>query len=442
MKKKNPGSSVKKRKRLLTVVGSKPSDKSAPFLSACMMVKNEEKYLAACLKSIKDIVDEIIVVDTGSEDKTVEIAESFGAKIYHHPWTGDFSLHRNQTISYATGKWIFIIDADEELLFDGPTTVMKEGLKKVPANLDVGIIELKDVQKKQVVMKFNTARLFRRGTVEYQGIIHNQPQTKGGGVFIKGMYLNHYGYDLTPEEKQAKFDRTSSALHIRLKKNPKDYSCYFYLSQIHANCFEHTECVKYGEEYLKHKDELKSTGDGNFNRSIYFTVIHNYMKLGNQEKTKEWLMAGLAEVPGDIDLALSACEFGVWANNPELTVSGAKDFISLYDQFIKNPMAKLNRFIYSLRPEALAYCTMNLAIVQLKEGTKAIELFNKALTETPPQFQSGMVKMLQDSLAAENVPVHVNVSPPGEKQSPVAQRQVLTPPTNLSLPQSVGVGRY
>ncbi|MFZ2655904.1 MAG: glycosyltransferase family 2 protein, partial [Victivallales bacterium] len=85
-----------------------------PTLSVCMIVKNEEAFLGRCLKSVVDHVDEIIIVDTGSTDRTVGIAKSFGARIYYHPWQDDFSLHRNQSISYARGRWIFIIDADEE----------------------------------------------------------------------------------------------------------------------------------------------------------------------------------------------------------------------------------------------------------------------------------------------------------------------------------------
>ena len=102
-----------------------------PFLSACMIVRDEENNLHRCLTSIKDVVDEIVVVDTGSEDRTVEIAKSFGAKVFHHPWEGDFSKHRNQSISYAKGKWIFIIDADEELILDQPASVVQQLLRKI-----------------------------------------------------------------------------------------------------------------------------------------------------------------------------------------------------------------------------------------------------------------------------------------------------------------------
>ena len=80
-----------------------------------MIAKNEERVLARCLASVRAIVDEIILVDTGSTDRTVEIAESFGARVYHAPWENDFSKVRNVSLSYATKDWILVLDADEEI---------------------------------------------------------------------------------------------------------------------------------------------------------------------------------------------------------------------------------------------------------------------------------------------------------------------------------------
>lgn len=82
-------------------------------LSLCMIVKNEEKHLVRCLRSVRDVVDEIIIVDTGSTDKTKDIATVFGAKLFNFPWTGDFSAARNESLKYATGDWILVLDADE-----------------------------------------------------------------------------------------------------------------------------------------------------------------------------------------------------------------------------------------------------------------------------------------------------------------------------------------
>jgi O-antigen biosynthesis protein len=82
-------------------------------LSLCMIVKNEEKFLVNCLKSIRDIVDEMIVVDTGSTDRTKDIATAFGAQVFDFPWTGDFSTARNYSLEQANCDWILILDADE-----------------------------------------------------------------------------------------------------------------------------------------------------------------------------------------------------------------------------------------------------------------------------------------------------------------------------------------
>ncbi len=84
-------------------------------VSLCMIVKDEEELLPACLEAARGAVDEIVVVDTGSSDRTVEIAESFGAKVVSFPWNGSFADARNVSIEHATGDWIMYLDADEQL---------------------------------------------------------------------------------------------------------------------------------------------------------------------------------------------------------------------------------------------------------------------------------------------------------------------------------------
>jgi O-antigen biosynthesis protein len=89
--------------------------KAGTSVSLCMIVKNEEKNLPRCLLSLKPLVDEIIIIDTGSKDRSRIIAELFGARVFEHPWTGDFSTARNVSLEHATGNWILVMDADEVL---------------------------------------------------------------------------------------------------------------------------------------------------------------------------------------------------------------------------------------------------------------------------------------------------------------------------------------
>ncbi|MBD2325635.1 glycosyltransferase [Alkalinema sp. FACHB-956] len=85
-------------------------------LSLCMIVKNEAANLPRCLDSVKDVVDEMIVLDTGSTDQTIAIAQSYGAKVYEFTWCDDFSAARNAALPYVTGEWVLVLDADEVLL--------------------------------------------------------------------------------------------------------------------------------------------------------------------------------------------------------------------------------------------------------------------------------------------------------------------------------------
>ena len=90
-----------------------------PKLSVCLIVRNEEKFLGQCLKSVRDLASQIVVVDTGSTDRTVEIAKEYGAEVHSFAWCDDFSAARNAALEHATGDWILMLDADEELSADG-----------------------------------------------------------------------------------------------------------------------------------------------------------------------------------------------------------------------------------------------------------------------------------------------------------------------------------
>src|SRR5436190_22371274 len=104
-------------KKLLKTVEKRKTPKLNPGqkLSLCMIVKNESKHLANCLESVDGVVDEIIIVDTGSTDNTIEIAEKYGAKVFHYKWHDDFGAARNEALKYASGDWVLVLDADEVL---------------------------------------------------------------------------------------------------------------------------------------------------------------------------------------------------------------------------------------------------------------------------------------------------------------------------------------
>src|SRR3954469_19752446 len=99
-------------------------------VSLCIIAKNEERRLGRCLSSVAKLVDEIVVVDTGSSDRTRQIAAEHGAKVIDFPWCDDFAAARNESIRYATGEWIFWLDCDHWLDEEN-----RERLRKLFASL-------------------------------------------------------------------------------------------------------------------------------------------------------------------------------------------------------------------------------------------------------------------------------------------------------------------
>jgi glycosyltransferase involved in cell wall biosynthesis len=315
-----------------------------------MMVRDEAENLPRCLESIKDFVDEIIVVDTGSKDNTVEIAKSFGAKVYHHPWENNFSTHRNQSISYATGDWLLIIDADEELHFHPQSSIetSRKWIGVLGGEHKAIAINLHDIQNGRKFMQLNTSRFFRNGAVEYTGRVHNQPNNIKA-VFCEHLFLHHYGYDLTPEQKEAKRVRTNNLLLQDIEENPTNYNSLFYLAQNHLDHQAWEEAAKYSELYIEHREELEQSG--NFYEAIYFTAIRAYMRIGDRVKAEEWLTAGVEKLPHDLDIAIAFTEYGVWMEKPDLIVRGAKKFLTLYEPYETDPMLREpNHFVYTILP--------------------------------------------------------------------------------------------
>ena len=114
-------------------------------MSLCIITKNEEKYLEKCLNSVKNIVDEIIIVDTGSIDKTKETTKKFNAKIYDFKWNDSFSEARNFSISKATKDWILVLDADETI--SEKDTIKIKNLANKNLNKNKGITSYSFIQK-------------------------------------------------------------------------------------------------------------------------------------------------------------------------------------------------------------------------------------------------------------------------------------------------------
>jgi tetratricopeptide (TPR) repeat protein len=202
-------------------------------ISVCLMVKNEEEFLGRCLSAIQDLADEIIVVDTGSQDRTLEIAQQFGCKIHHFPWTGDFSAARNETLRHATMDWIFVIDADEEVPA-GEAPKIRSLINQPDIDLASISVYNKSLETGAISSFLPSIRLFRRRLgLSYFGIVHNRLKVPQDLVSARSdVRLFHYGYDLSRDRLAAKQARTKALLDKQLMEKPDDIYANFNMAQL------------------------------------------------------------------------------------------------------------------------------------------------------------------------------------------------------------------
>ncbi|HEY8889241.1 MAG TPA: glycosyltransferase [Clostridium sp.] len=247
-------------------------------VSLCMIVKNEEEYLPRCLESIRDVVDEIIIVDTGSIDRTVEIAKSYGAKVYYFKWNNNFSEARNESLKYATKDWILILDADDEL-----RAQYKENLKLFLNNeLDENTLYFFEtlsyygdiVDNNCITVNLNPRMFKNNREIHYEGRIHNQL------VYAQGKYdticssikIHHYGYLNKIITSKNKRNRNITILNEQIKKEPTNKFNYFNLGNEYTSLGEVKKALEY--YYKAYENFDPSTGFSSI--LLLRIIISNY----------------------------------------------------------------------------------------------------------------------------------------------------------------------
>lgn len=222
-----------------------------------MIVKNEERLLSRCLASVRALVDEIIVVDTGSTDRTVEIAESFGAQVYHTSWENDFSKARNLSLKHATKDWILVLDADEALRPDDHRLIKTLSTKANTCYLlsqrhytnDLRLNNSVACKGEYPEMERGAQGYFQsplvrmwpnRRDITFDGIIHEdvtpsiqrRPELT---IVSSDILIHHYGF--TPEASADRAEtkgRLYTELGIeKLKRDPNNWQAYYELGIEH-----------------------------------------------------------------------------------------------------------------------------------------------------------------------------------------------------------------
>lgn len=268
-------------------------------ISCVMIVKNEETFLEKCLLSVKDWVDEIIIVDTGSDDDSINIARRFTKKLYFHPWEGSFSKARNQAMQYATGDWIFQIDGDEEMI-EGSGIILRDTVNTA-GSADAFLVTLISTYSNgQKMARHNFERLFRNnGIIHYESIVHNQVvgQTCTRPSKIEIM---HYGYDIADEKKaHEKFIRTTELLKKKIAADFDDPMPHHYLGTSYLSRGLYQECIAESEKAIELSERIGDAHMG-FLWSHYNAAI-SYYRLGDLKNAQKHALRAIRKFDGHMD---------------------------------------------------------------------------------------------------------------------------------------------
>jgi tetratricopeptide (TPR) repeat protein len=206
------------------------------LLSVCLIAKNEERFLAGCLDSVRAVADEIGLVDTGSVDRTAEIAAGFGCRVLRRAWDEDFSAARNAGIAVAQGRWILCIDADERL---SDCTALPSALLAAAPEVGGFLIERHDVvthpeEGQSDVYPIGILRLFRNHqAIRYEGIVHERPNetvTRAGFQIgsLATLKLTHLVNHLPQERLEAKQRGYLRLLDLELERDDRNFWARYY----------------------------------------------------------------------------------------------------------------------------------------------------------------------------------------------------------------------
>lgn len=346
-----------------------------PTISLCMIVKNEEKFLEQCLLSVKDLVNEIIVVDTGSSDKTKEIALKFTDKIFDFNWCDDFSAARNVSLKHATCDWILVLDADETIS-KKDCDVVKQLVETADSNTSAFYLTQRNYNNNSATVNWNsskddkyleskvalgfvanpTVRLFRRG-IFFERRVHETVTNlaeKKGKVLVSPVQIHHYG--LLDKEILSKKMEFYEKIQIKKASEDNDFWSYYEL----------------GRDYLIRSkvdlalENIKKSIDLNKDFFDSWFILGNiYQRKNNLELAKKSFLKSL-----DINKNHAAAHYNLGIINFKL-----EDFTCAINNFINS---------ISIQPKnAAAHYNLGLSFYKAGNHNKAKMAFENAIELNP-----------------------------------------------------------
>lgn len=372
-------------------------------ISLCMIAKDEEQFLQSCLDSVHNLVDEIILVDTGSTDGTIEIAESFGAKIFHYKWDDDFSKPRNVSLEKATGDWILVMDPDERLAvrdhvlirqllsaenkaFSLPTRNYVFAKKPFMSYSDSNDIYADMNEEMPFYWVSDKVRLFPNNkNIKFKGPVHEMVESslKQEGIVIdkSPVPIHHYSQ---LDKRRSRYKRFFY-MNITRKKvlnDPKNAKAYLELGKEYFNLRLYHRAIQ------TFRNGINLTEDKNLLSELYDKKSKAYVKQGN-----------LVEAEKDAKNALNFNNFNIGAADNLLRIYlETRSF-----EKVKEMHLRIGKILFNLKryEKAVSHLEPNLgslSIFNLEGYFTLLDCF-KALGEKKKQA------VLSEKIIFKGVPI-------------------------------------
>lgn len=226
-----------------------------PDISVCIIAKNEEKHIEECCKRLAPHGFEIVLVDTGSTDRTVELAKRYTDRIYYFEWCGDFSAAKNYAMKKASYDWILSIDCDE-YIESVNLSALASHMKSQPTAAGRILIRNRFTEDGQTAYEqVRVSRFVNRRFYHFEGTVHEQlvPLTANNDAsasVVKYVYdapitLLHVGYDGSEEEMREKSRRNIALLERTLETEGEDAYTYYQLGQSYRKLHDFEKAFYY-----------------------------------------------------------------------------------------------------------------------------------------------------------------------------------------------------
>lgn len=296
-----------------------PGAPEAPVISLCMIARNEEEFLAQCLDSVEGVADEIVLVDTGSQDRTVEIAHRYGARVFHRPWDGSFANARNAALREARGKWIMVLDADEAIYPGQARTIRGLTEKSEIGWYFFRTISFESESSSNHVEHLNLRLFPNSPAYAYRGNIHEHLEAEGEkppAVALGSIRVAHYGYLDRVFSAKNKHQRNIEAILGALAQNPEDHfqlynlaNAYYAAEQFDkaVEAYDRFEAMCPDRERLLSAYTLKAASLlhlGNAARAV--EVIENLLKITTRFPDAYYILGAAHHRLGRLDEAEAA----------------------------------------------------------------------------------------------------------------------------------------